>query len=271
MTTNFNTPNSIILRFPRYAGGKFIGNCLALSQHAVPQHAEIAKNLLVSPTDCQYRFREIMKTLPSTQDQMKNWVEKFEYGDLMMYGSVNKSWKHRGSARELLVNSVTRELSNSNLCFFQVSHNDENTLDNILKVWPNSRIVQLINHTTFSTISKYLKCVDPNITLEQTGNYSLEKYSVLAGPDWPTWQEFASAKFDTRQFPLLPAHIVTEINTFYPPITMIPFDVDNCIFEKNAFLESMYDLYNSLGFTDFDSKLVGEFWQAYIDLHEINE
>ena len=271
MPTNFNTPNSIILRFPRYAGGKFIGNCLALSKHAVPQHAEIAQNLLSSPNDCQYRLREIMKTLPSTQDQMKNWVQQFEYGDKQLFGPVGITWRKQGSPHKLAVNTTTTQLSNSDLCFFHVSHNSEDSLENLLKVWPNSRIIQLINHATFSTISKYLKCAEPNITPEQTGNYSPEKYAVLAGSDWPTWQEFLSVKFDTRQLPLLADHIVAEINSFYPPITMIPFDIDNCIFEKTAFLESMCNLYNSLGFTDFDSKLVGEFWQAYINLHEINE
>ena len=46
----------------------------------------------------------------------------------------------------------------------------------------------------------------------------------------------------------------------------ILYNVLQCI-EDSLIDETINDLYIQLGFDDFDSKLVGEFWQRYIALH----
>ena len=49
------------------------------------------------------------------------------------------------------------------------------------------------------------------------------------------------------------------------------FDIDNSIFEKTKFLSSMETLYKQLDYDDFNSILIGDFWQKYIKLHIDND
>ena len=46
MTIDFNTNNIVIVFYPRFAGGKFLINCLGLSDDAVFQNAKLAENQL---------------------------------------------------------------------------------------------------------------------------------------------------------------------------------------------------------------------------------
>ena len=75
MMINYNSHNPVIIQFPRFAGGKFISNCLALSKYAVPQDAATARYLLDNPTDYNYRFARVNDTLPKTVGKMKNWID----------------------------------------------------------------------------------------------------------------------------------------------------------------------------------------------------
>jgi hypothetical protein len=63
MKINYNSYNPIIIQFPRFAGGKFISNCLALSKHAVPQHSTMAKYLLDNSIFEKSKFLSAMAKL----------------------------------------------------------------------------------------------------------------------------------------------------------------------------------------------------------------
>jgi len=43
MNFNFNTSNLVVFQFPRYAGGKFVINCLGLSDNMVLQSRSLAQ------------------------------------------------------------------------------------------------------------------------------------------------------------------------------------------------------------------------------------
>ena len=249
MKIDYNSYNPIIIQFPRFAGGKFISNCLALSKYAVPQDAVIANYLVDNPDDYDYRFKQIIKTLPGTVAEMKNWISKYEFGDQQLVPAL-------------------AQLSNSNLNFFITAHQPNETAE-LLALWKNAKLIVLTNFRQFSNISHELK--NNGETVEGvSGNYCVEKYNLLKGPNWPTWEDFNTAKFDTNNILNLPISLRDEILEFY--ITSgntdtIGFDIDHSIFEKSNFLSAIETLYYQLKYDDFNSKIVGDYWQQYINLH----
>ena len=265
---NFNSTNPVIIQFPRFAGGKFISNCLSLSKHAVPQDKTLAEYLLFWADDYQFRFDNLIKTLPLPHD-MINWITHYELGDTQLFGPTHLDWRN-GNLKNDSINDITIKLSNSNLKFFIVSHSGADEIYNLLKIWPKSKIIMLINHNKFSKLSATLKSDTDNID-QHAGNYCESKYNFLSGPDWPTWKEFESLGFNPLKCNNYSYDIQLELIKFYPwnkiKTDPILFDIDKCIFDKYAFLTSMYTLYTQLNFTDFNESLVSKFWQEYIALH----
>jgi hypothetical protein len=261
---DFQTPRAIILHFPRYAGGKFISNCLSLSKYACPQHASAVDYLIENPTDYQYRLNKVMTTLPP-QNDAHNWINRYEFGDQQLFGPSVLKWRNGVAVDQTTVQA--NRLLQTSMHFFFTSHGHPSDL---LKVWSCAKVIILINHWEFSRISKQLKfkLID---TKNHAGNYCKEHYELLSGDSWPNWDEFESSGFNAKQFVLThPAHIVEEMIEFYPKYntdTIITFDIDNCIFNQHKFLASMERLYQKLNFDDFNADLITKFWQAYIDLH----
>jgi hypothetical protein len=250
MKINYNSNKAIILQFPRFAGGKFISNCLALSKYAVPQDATVGSYLLDNPEDYDYRVKQLTTTLPPSTAEMRNWINKYEFGDKQQEPILDR-------------------LSNNNLNFFLMAHQPTSTIE-LLERWPNAKVIVLTNFRRFSDISYKHKNNGETIN-SVSGNYCIEKYNVLKGDDWPTWDEFNVAKFNVNNLNNLPDTIVDEMSEFYVSnqinTSTIGLDIDSCIFDRFKFLSSIEDLYNQLGYTDFNPKLVSNFWQQYINLH----
>ena len=256
---NYNSTNPVIIQFPRFAGGKFLSNCLSLSQCCVPQDRQLAEYLIDHPDNYEYRFNKLLLTLPPA-DKMVNWINQFELGDNQLYGPAHISWRH--GLKNTPVNDTTVKLSNSNLKFFIVCHSGPDEILKILKVWPNARIIMLKNYREFYNISSTLKSNGPEPIENHAGNYHVEKYNLLKGDNWPSWEEFESDNYISTNLEIQEYyhwHLVTN--------PVIPFDIDNSIFNKEQFLKAMAELYDVLGFDDYNQNLVGNFWQSYITLH----
>ena len=259
--------NFVILNFPRFAGGKFISNCLSLSRYCCPQDPAIARNLLSRPSDYNYRFSSIIRTLPPDRSDMSRWIQHYEFGDVQLYGEAVTQWQHGISCPPT---ELVNQLLDSGLKLFLTSHGGDLAVRNLLIPWPESTVVTLINHVEFSTISKKLKSTDTCSLDEYAGNYCKAKYESLAGEAWPTWSEFESVGYDIDK--LQTHHLVAdEISKIYNwqgiNARSILFDVDAAMFDKHKFLESMQLLYEKLNLDDFDPELVGKFWQLYMTLH----
>lgn len=254
----FDHDRCVVVQFPRFSGGKFLINCLSLSRWSVPQNSSVATKLFDNPCDYNLRFDAVMSTLPS-KDDMEKWIEKYEFGDTQLFGTQVIPWNKgvRTEPDEFLSNVV-----NHNFFFFLVAHYHPQKL---LDTWPNAKVIVLVNHTKFSTIAKRLKSPGDKSSID---NYSESKYNELAGPDWPAWDIFMSTGFDLDQV-VLPSVIKEEMSQYYPCFNTAPivFDVDSCLFDREKFLRSMSDLYQKLGFDDFNQDLIGKFWQAYMSLH----
>jgi len=265
--TNYNSTNPVILQFTRFAGGKFFGQCLALSRHAVPQDRKMAEYLMENPLDYEYRINCLKVTLPPSREEMGNWINKYELGDTQLFGPSHERWKDKG-IRE--ANTVTERLSNSKYKFFIVNHAYE-SLPNLLSVWPNATIILFTNFRKFFDVASVLKSKRPETIAEHAGNYYEEHYNMLKGPSWPVWKEFEKALFDTRNLEGYKTAILEDISKYYKMnqlnAPVINFDVDGCIFDGDRFTEEIKRLYDILGFDDFNSELITSIWKSYIALH----
>ena len=261
--TNWQYP-LVVVNFPKFAGGKFLINCLSLSQHSVPQHAESALQILANPLNLALRQKAIASTLP-TKDDMHNW-HQYELGCQQLFGSEVEYWR-RGIRLESS-SDIVAPLTCSKLSAFLVSHNIDE-VKKLQKVWPNLIVIRLYNYETFQSISSNLKG-GADTFAQYNGNECEEKYNELAGPDWPPWKMFSSCSYNTSCLHPRYARYVREINEFYPYSSLaapcFEFDVST-YFDQTRFIDEVKKLYQWLNFTDFDQKLIKELWQSYIALH----
>lgn len=262
-----NREKFIILSFPRFAGEKFISNCLSLSKYCCPQNPVSAKYLLGAPDDYEYRLKSVMRTLPLCRNEMTKWIEKYEFGDVQLYGSAFKQWTDGISAAPAV---LVQQLIDDNFKLFLTAHGGDLPVRNLLKVWPGSAVIKLINHSQFSEISCRLKSDDKKTINDHAGNYCKQKYQELAGEIWPTWEQFESVGYNIRKLSEY-SNVADEIEQFYNwdgiDQNSVLFDVDGSIFNKDTFLQAMEQLYLTLGLDDFNPNLVATFWQTYISLH----
>jgi hypothetical protein len=127
--------------FPRFAGGKFISNCLALSKKCYPQDITCAEYLLKNPEDYKFRFDSVMKTLPPTRKEMINWISTYEFGDSRLYG-METFYNWLSGMVSPLCESVQR-LIDSGSYLFITAHGGDEAVRNILKIWSNATIIKV--------------------------------------------------------------------------------------------------------------------------------
>lgn len=263
-----------ILRFPAFSGGNFICNCLCLSRHALLKHAVHATHLLSSPCDYDYRLAAVMTTLPDIRagrQELLKW-SAYEWNDYHLYSGIDltnwSQWARASSSDQLVA-----QMSHSKLDFYILLHTLKVT-KNVLRVWPNARIIQLINVEKFWRLASDLKDVNNSQNKKiynATGNECKEKYESLAGGDWPIWNDFEASGYNIDKFPNCRPEIVDEIKQFYHwyqvtnPVYM--FDIDSNIFDETRFMAAMKALYEQLGYTDFDQAPILPFYRAYMRLH----
>ena len=262
---SFDTKNVVILSYPPFAGGKFLGNCVALSKGACPQDPQAAEYLLTNAEDYDYRLQCVLKTLPPS-NQLTRW-KHFEFGDRQLYGDVIDHWWNGTPATP---NRLTDRLASSTMKFFMVNHSMDPT--NLAQVWPNAVVVRLVNFCRFQTLAadkKHAGGIHDMTTIN--GNFCQEKYDQLSGPDWPSWQEFEDHGYDVRQLSGVDPTILQEIGTFYPlhqvKNKVILFDVDSSYLDHNKFMSAIGSLYQELDLDDFQPDLVQAFYDRYMELH----
>jgi hypothetical protein len=279
MSINFSTDKMIIVNFPAFSGGKFIMNCLALSKYSTPQDKKITNYLIDNPSDYDYRLNAVLSTLPPPED-MKNWRQKWEFGDTNFYsGQVSSHlyrWKHR-----LLENNVDQMLTtliSKQICFFMTSHGGITMTEQIVNVWPNARIITLINSEKFWNIAINLKTENKNNIkfVDYAGNECQSKYQQLKGPDWPDWDIFQKCHYNVDKLStcvIIKDSIKKEIKQFYQwhkvKNDTFYIDVDNSFFNTESFLKMISDLYNWIKFDDFNPTLIEQYYQQYISLHHL--
>jgi len=246
--------NCIILHFPAYAGGKFIGNCMGLSKHCMISDKKSIGVLLKNPEDYDYRLDMVLSTLPEKKD-MHKWVTHFEFGELIQHNQFSENDTNI---------DIIHDLFNSDSKFTITAHSLHG-VENILMVCGKATVISLVNYTDFQTISYSKK----GTRLIDNANETIAKYNILRGDSWPTWSEFESHGYNIKKIKnTYTDNIINEVCEFYPAVSDISFDIDSCIFIRDKFLNNIEHLYSKIKFDDFDIKLVGEYYDRYIELHK---
>lgn len=143
---NFNTDNIIIVCYPPNAGGKFLINCLGLSDNAVFQSsclADMQLNLSFSQSDK-------INYLTSQLNKITNKWNDLNLGCRQLFGIENYTYFTILPENLKLgaFNPIISKLSHTNIKFFLVAHSTT-TLDRYLNIWPNAKIIIFDNCTKF--------------------------------------------------------------------------------------------------------------------------
>jgi hypothetical protein len=239
---NFNTDKIIIVYFPRFAGGKFLINCLGMSRHAVLSNRRLAEaefpefrsqfnprdlvdSLILTRLNLGYyqgfKLESVLDTLPKNKSLMHYWTS-YEYGCQQLYGVPSKNY-HQMSVSEFRnqsFNEIITTLSYSDKTFFLVTHNVKE-IDIMKQVWPKARILKLRNFDKFQKLTSSLKNNRVTVTAD-----------LDTVCDWS-------------------------------------FNVD-AYFSRDKFLHAISDLYQGLSFSDFPENQIMTFWKRYTELHGID-
>lgn len=242
---NFQTHQIVIVYFPRFAGGKFLINCLSMSAHGVfsdsryaeaefPQYVTEFHSSNVTDAVLWQRllgdYYEDFKlacatdTLPASADLMNRWFS-MELGCEKLFGVNPRLYNDvsTDAMKNQNFNNVIHTLSNqTDKKFFLVAH-DRDTLSDMLAVWPNAIVVRLHSFVNFQDLASQLKCGKSLITAEP----------ALTRP-----------------------HLSFDVSTY---------------FSKSAFMPALHDLYLQLKFTDFPAPQIEKFYDRYIQLHGIRQ
>jgi hypothetical protein len=253
-----------------FTGGKFINNCLYLSKHVLPPLIKEEQYLFENPTDYQYRYDLCLKTLPP-KNRMLQWIENFEINDAPFYKirnsalAVDRGW-YEG---KYTFNKRIARISNSGFKTTCVTHRPE-TLSHIRKVWPNMHLIMMYNGENFFKKSIKLKSNKQITFYDVAGAHNSKSYNVLKGCDWPSFEEFLSAKYNPNNLKCS-EHIKNEIaNYYYVHKCNVGsyINVDKTFFDKSQFIDMMQQVYKEIGLDDFNKELVSLFYEKYIKLHE---
>ena len=228
----------IALIYPKYVGGKFITNCLALSKHCVVQRANLAlKDIEYTGVDNTYydfKLASVMKTIPP-KELIRNWG-KFEFGCDQLYG-VGEEFYREKSVKEirdyLSKNVIIKKLNEANKDSCIISH-DYETFLKYLYIHNNAKIIEFKNFDQFRKLSALAKDPRPEHVYD-------EDYTVGA-------------------------NYYNRMRDFYQ-FDSFKIDVDATFMEWYPFNQMMMLLYDFMGFDDYNSELVYKFWVAYTNLH----
>jgi len=235
---NFDTDKLIIICYPTFAGGKFLINCLALSKYATFQDNYLVKKDLISKNldkEPYYNFKlkTALNSLPS-KNNMNNW-RKYEYGCVQLFNWASGSFCEEELSNDIVKNEVKILSNQEEVNFFIVAHNNI-SLERVLNYFPNSKILLLTDYVDFMIKAKLLKD-DPT-------TYNLENYKSK-------WTDDKYSEY------------IDSFSEYKINYTMSYAD----IFEEDKFLNRIENLYDELGYDDFNRNLVSKFYQSYISLH----
>lgn len=149
MRINFQTSNIVIVCYPASAGGKFLINCLGLSNDAVFQDSKLAEKQLNGEFSQEDKIQFLAARLTDASTNCR-WTD-LGLGCTELFGIPNQvTTDHyaetiQQSAAHL---DVIDTLSNSDKKFFIVAHGLK-MLDAHLGMWPNAKVIYFYNCQKF--------------------------------------------------------------------------------------------------------------------------
>ena len=217
--------NIIILCYPRNSGGKLLMSCLSLNDNSIFQNSELAQSQL----DGNFNYADKIKYLREQLDDAvagNGWMDMYLYTG-KLFGFPTK--KYNIEYPEILSRSldpVIQKIIDRNLTMHIVAHSIIE-LDNILKFWPNAKVIIFKNYRNF--VAQRFK--NSNIAMLH------EYWAKIKEPNWPD-PPYTFAEFDQ-----LPASIRKElINECGNHIKQLLTKINSQ--DNNELLELQYELFD---------------------------
>ena len=134
--TNFQTSNIVLVVYRRQAGGKFLINCLGLSNQCYLQDMKLINQQRAGRLNQENKFNLLMSRL-----------DEFESALLI---NKNILWRdlRLGCAQVFKYTSDVVTISREDNLFFKVCHGKE-AFDKDIKQWPNAQVIEFINSSKF--------------------------------------------------------------------------------------------------------------------------
>ena len=224
----------IILNYPKYVGGKFISNCIALSRHCVIQDRRLAlldiKSTSADTKYYEFKLNAVLKSLPDAITTT-NWA-KHEFGCTDLYG-INEYYYNTNNIKDIVKKidelEIFKTLRDNNKDSCIIAH-DYRAAVKYLLVHKDAKFVEFKNFDRFRSLAQSLK-------------------SPVQLPDY---EESAKHYYLDQEFFKLDSYQI---------------DVDTTFFNWEEFDSMMVGLYNYLGFDDYQPELIKQFYTKYIALH----
>ena len=243
MNFNFNTSNLVVFQFPRYAGGKFVINCLGLSDNMVLQSRSLAQRQVDGTISLEDKKKYIIEHL-SWEDAADGWAD-LSLGDAELFVS------DAGTRRDEAISSLA----------FGKQHDRINDTVKFLSQQEDRHLLfPIIKHT--ATIHRERHPNAKVIQWKNNGDFVKTRTSLLPDDRMPRdeeqWNNVANEIPDSFK------------EKFGQNATFVLQKEADFLWDTNWFnsveetLDAVHSLYNFLSLTDWDK--VKEFVEEYYHL-----
>lgn len=189
----------VIFCYPAGAGGKFLNNCLALSDEFVFSDSLLAQQQI----DGQFNFDKKVQYI----DQMLTHIKEQKIWNDLNLGCFQLSRvsekMYRNEYHEIIklhLHKVIDEIIHHNLWFGIVAHTIPG-LTAMIKFWPNAKVIFLTNSLNLLLTRKYQN--NKNLKHSELAEY----WNIVRGASWPDYPPSTLEEFE-----LLPDNIKQELN-----------------------------------------------------------
>lgn len=263
---DYNTSNIIIAYYPPNAGGKFLLNCIGLSQGVVLQDSDLATKQLDGQLSSDDKFHLLLERLDYTKNIEKQWAD-FYLGCFQLFGKDYNPDK--------IPSDIINRLISSDMLFPIVAHGI-NALNSLSKRWPNAKIIRLVNETNFIKIMRpayyhdTIQWYQDNISHLQISWNNIRDNS---------WHELPPTSL--TEYYNLPSFIIEEDHNMHNDVILklvqdyehgqtklIHNSVEwNCdwFLNSNTFVQEIINLYSHFNLTDIDQNKVKVFHQKWLE------
>lgn len=253
-----NTDNLIIVRYPRWAGGKFLINCLGLSNGAVLQDAGLAKKDINGQLSIQDKFNILVERVHNTP--ASKWYDLM-MGCQNLFGFSEMDISADLSLDQLHINPVIFNLINTDRKFFIVCHN-QSRYQVMKKLFPLAKTI------VFKNAKKFVQTRSESPEIHMHWNHIKETH-------WPS----VPPKL-VQDFNFLPDLIKQDLVKHFPDfidklidstdyeefdeVTTFNWDT-NWYFSADTTVNQLQNLYFYFGLSDFDQNLITNFYNLWRD------
>jgi hypothetical protein len=263
----------IIVRYPGNAGGKFLINCLGLSNQVVLQDNQLAQLQVSELLSPQEKFFILLDKLNQVTDT---------WNDLNLGCSQLFIENYVGKLTQ--INPIIKKVMDSNLFVCMVAHNDR-IFKNILNTWPNAKIIYFTNYDLF--IDKYRSFASRKYqnlasllqfwSMDKKQNWpDLPPASIQALESWPehVMNELYSGKynhiidliFDEQEQNKHYQSTIQNIKFLSSACHWVEsFDV-GCYLDCDSVIKEVERIYQALDLKDFNKDYILQYYKKWIQV-----